>query len=281
MWVILRWIKSNSYPILALLLFIFSLNQVLRYHIYQHSLYFNSSVSFFRRVDLWRTQITSYLDLKEQNKALFTENLALREQLKTNRVFNYIPWDSTLIDTFSETNNLQQYTYYPAQVIKATTTLNDNYIYLNQGEEHGIKKGMGVFNAEGIVGIVVTTSNNYSRVMSVLNSNFEISPMLNRLNLRQGIISWTGKSSKLGKITEINRTEPIIKGDIFVTSNYSTLFPPNIPIAKVKSIASKNLKPDLDIDVEFAVNFNALDYVVCVEFIKNKELESLENSVTQ
>jgi len=281
MWVILRWIKSNSYPILALLLFIFSLNQVLRYHIYQHSLYFNSSVSFFRRVDLWRTQITSYLDLKEQNKALFTENLALREQLKTNRVFNYIPWDSTLIDTFSETNNLQQYTYYPAQVIKATTTLNDNYIYLNQGEEHGIKKGMGVFNAEGIVGIVVTTSNNYSRVMSVLNSNFEISPMLNRLNLRQGIISWTGKSSKLGKVTEINRTEPIIKGDIFVTSNYSTLFPPNIPIAKVKSIASKNLKPDLDIDVEFAVNFNALDYVVCVEFIKNKELESLENSVTQ
>ena len=281
MWVILRWIKSNSYPILALLLFIFSLNQVLRYHIYQHSLYFNSSVSFFRRVDLWRTQITSYLDLKKQNKALFTENLALREQLKTNRVFNYIPWDSTLIDTFSETNNLQQYTYYPAQVIKATTTLNDNYIYLNQGEEHGIKKGMGVFNAEGIVGIVVTTSNNYSRVMSVLNSNFEISPMLNRLNLRQGIISWTGKSSKLGKVTEINRTEPIIKGDIFVTSNYSTLFPPNIPIAKVKSIASKNLKPDLDIDVEFAVNFNALDYVVCVEFIKNKELESLENSVTQ
>ncbi len=278
MWVILRWIKSNSYPILALFLFIFSLNQVLRYHIYQHSLYFNSSVSFFRQVDLWRTQITNYLNLREQNTALFKENLALREQLKNSRVFNFIPWDSTIIDTFSETNSVKQFTYHPAQVIKATTTLNDNYIYLNQGEKHGIKKGMGVFNAEGIVGIVVTTSSNYSRVMSVLNSNFEISPMLNRLKLKQGIISWSGQSSKLGKVTEINRTEPIIKGDIFVTSNYSTLFPPNIPIAKVTSIASKNIKPYLDIEVEFAVNFNALDYVLCVEFIKNKELESLKNN---
>lgn len=281
MWVILRWIKSNSYPILALLLFIFSLNQVLRYHIYQHSLYFNSSVSFFRRIDLWRTQITSYLDLKEQNTALFNENLALREQLKSNMVYNFIPWDSTIIDTFSQNPNNQQFKYRPAQVIKATTTLKDNYIYLNQGSKQGIKQGMGVFNAQGIVGIVVTTSNNYSRVMSVLNSNFEITPMVNRLNLRQGVINWDGKSSKLGKVTEINRTEPIVKGDIFVTSNYSTLFPPNIPIAKVRSVTAKNLQPYLDIDIEFAVNFNALDYVVCVEFIKNNELESLESDEIQ
>lgn len=281
MWVILRWIKSNSYPLLALLLFIFSLNQVLRYHIYQHSLYFNYSVSFFRKIDNWRTQITSYLDLKEQNAALFKENLNLREQLKTNRVYNYIPWDSTIIDTFTAAINPRHYKYYPAQVIKATTTTKDNYIYLNQGSNHGIKKGMGVFNAQGIVGIIVTTSDNYSRVMSVLNSKFEITPMLNRLNLRQGIINWTGLSSRMGKVSEINRTEPIVKGDIFVTSNYSTLFPPNIPIGKVISVTTSNSQPYLDIDIEFSANFNALDYVVCVEFVKNNELKSLESNVAQ
>ena len=101
MWVIIRWLRNNAYPLTALFLFLFSFNLVLRYQVYQHSLYFNQSVSFFRTVDKWRSSLTQYFDLKEENEYLKEENLILRKQLAQNYINHNPSFDSTFTDTTS------------------------------------------------------------------------------------------------------------------------------------------------------------------------------------
>lgn len=117
MFIILQWLKRNSYPLLALLLFAFSVNQILKFQIYQHSYYYNSSVSFFRTVDTWRSNVASYLNLKGENENLKNENLRLRSQLGLNRSVNQTFKDTSYLDSISKSLNNYKvvYTYLSAK----------------------------------------------------------------------------------------------------------------------------------------------------------------------
>ena len=58
----------------------------MRFQIYQHSYYYNSSISFFRTIDQWRNNVSSYLNLKNENEGLRQENLKLRSQLPKSKL---------------------------------------------------------------------------------------------------------------------------------------------------------------------------------------------------
>ena len=155
MFIILQWLKRNSYPLLALLLFAFSVNQILRFQIYQHSYYYNSSVSFFRTIDTWRSNVLAYLNLKVENENLKNENLILRSQLGINNSPIQSFRDTSYYDSISKVLNHYKvvYTYLPANVIKNTYNSRNNYFIIDQGSKQGIEDGMAVICPQGIVGV--------------------------------------------------------------------------------------------------------------------------------
>lgn len=275
MWVIIRWIRAKAYPLTALLLFGFSFNLVLRYQLYQHSYYFNQSVSFFRFLDQTRTDITSYFNLKSENEYLKEENAQLRQQLKSNFTSKFSSFDTAFIDSTSGIIQKQLYTYMPAEVVRSTTNKRDNYFYINQGASQGIETGMAVLSPKGIAGIVVTTSTNYSRVMSVLHSKFELTPYIPALNLRQGAIKWEGTDSRFGSLKEVNRTEDLKVGQLVLSSNYSSIFPPGIPVAKIKQIDKGYQQQYQKIQIAFTTDFSRLHYVYCVKSQSKSEIDAL------
>ncbi len=275
MWVIIRWIRAKAYPLTALILFGFSFNLVLRYQLYQHSFYFNQSVSFFRAVDQTRTNISAYFQLKSENEYLKEENAQLRHQLKSNFTRQYAPFDTAFSDSALGVLKKQLYTYLPAEVVRNTTNKRDNYFYINQGTLHGIENGMAVLSPQGIAGVVVTTSENYSRVMSVLHSSFELTPFIPALNLRQGVIKWEGTDPRFGMLKEVNRTEDVKVGQLILSSNYSSIFPPGIPVAKVKATNKAYQQQYQQIHIEFATDFSRLHYVYCVKSHYKTEIDAL------
>lgn len=278
MWVIIRWIRNNAYPLTALMLFLFSFNLVLQYQLYQHSFYFNKSVSFFRFIDETRTGFTRYLNLKSENDILTAENLRLRTQLSTSFNTSQASFDTTLTDTSIIPAKTSNYTFHVAQVIRASTTSKDNYFYIDKGSIHGIEKGMAVLSPSGIAGIVLNVSHNYARVMAVIHSKFEITPFISALNLRQGVVKWETKDARFGSLNEINKTETIIKGHKLTTSNYSAIFPPGIPIGTVVTVNKDQQNPYLGIKIQFATDFSRLDHVYCVKNNTLKEIEQLEST---
>ena len=279
MWVIIRWIRNNAYPLTAIFLFAFSFNLVLRYQLYQHSFYFNQSVSFFRSIDQSRTNLTEYLSLRQENLYLKEENSQLRQRLKDNYLPSFSQFDSTFTDTSNTSAYKQIYSYFPAEVVRNSTNKRDNFFFINQGTNQGIEVGMAVLSPKGVAGVVITTSNNFSRVMSVLNSKFEITPFIPELRLRQGVVKWEGNDARYGYLKEVNRTEDVKKGQILLSSNYSNIFPPGIPVAKVVE-AQKALQQQYQrIKIHYATDFSRLHYVYCVKNNTQKELDKLNSNI--
>lgn len=279
MWVIIRWIRTNAYPLLALLLFSFSFNLVLRYQLYQHSFYFNNSVAFFRGIDQARTNLTAYLGLRKENEFLKEENVQLRQQLSQIQSIRYRSYDTLFTDTSLPLTKQHTYTYMPAEVVRNTTNKRDNYFYINQGSKHGIETGMAVLSPKGVAGVVVTTSNNFSRIMSVLHSDFELTPFIPDLNLRQGVVRWEGTDARYGYLKEVNRTEDVKKGQNILSSNYSSIFPPGIPVARVVS-ASKPLQQQYQqIKIAFSTDFHRLHFVYCVKNHTKTEIDALNSPI--
>ncbi len=285
MWVIYQWIKKNSYPLLAIALFFFSFNQILQYQIYQHSFYFNSSISFVRSIDQWRSNITGFINLKTENEQLRNENLYLRNAIAYSDsligLYDQIKGDTGYIDTISTPGKRRKisYDFVSAKVIRNTTNRPENYFYIDKGSVHGIKEQMAVLGPEGVVGVIIQTTKHYSVGMSLLNSKFETTPFLQRTGLREGVLKWDGENSNSVTLDEINRTAKIKVGDAVLTSNYSSIFPPYQPIGKVKRVNTNNTSQFLEIEVELATNFNKINTVYCVSTRFKNEMDSLQNSI--
>lgn len=168
---------------------------------------------------------------------------------------------------------------YRPKVVKNTYNSRNNYFIIDQGSKQGIEDGMAVICPQGVVGVIINTSENYARGMSVLNSKFEITPYLPAIELRQGVIGWSGMDYQYADLKEVNRTEQVKKGMAVVTSNYSSIFPPNIPIGTVQNVSLKNKSNFHQITLKLATDFNRLNTVYCVKNNYHLEIDSLSNPI--
>ncbi|MEY3861202.1 MAG: Rod shape-determining protein MreC [Bacteroidota bacterium] len=277
MLVIFRWIRNQAHPLLFVLLLFSAVTQIVRYHFYQHSIYFGQALGAHRQLDAWKSDIKSYFNLKNVNQQLIAENTLLKQQLNWNLTFNSPKRDSAYRDT--NTGNFVKYEYIQARVIRNSVQEQNNFIILDRGFKDGIKRHMSVVSPMGIVGVVVESAEHYSLVMSVLNSKFEITPYFYDLKTSQGVISWNGEDPTLVDLEEVNRFVKVKNGMKLFTSNYSLLFPAGIPIGTIVS-SNSNLKSNFHrIKVKLATDFGQLDVVSVVKNTHQKELDVLNQAI--
>jgi len=268
-----RWIRKQSYLLLAIFLFGLSVNQVMRFHLYQHSFYVQSSIGFYRNIDQWKADIDYYFGLKEENDRLARENQRLRSQLNT---YALSPDSVELVNHFDSVHKKPlRYAYIQAKVIRSNTRLRNNTLILDKGSLDGIKPNMGVIAPEGIVGIVLQTSDHYALVMSILNSKFELTPYFQELQLQQGVLAWDGQNARQVTISEVNKAERVRKGMHVQTSHYSTLFPPGLPIGRVSRISKSPDNTYVELGVTLGVNFQHLQHVTVVQHLFANEEATL------
>lgn len=277
MLVIFRWIRNQAYPLLFALLFLSAWSQILRFHLYQQSIYFNQSLGFYRQIDSWKSDITQYFGLQEKNQELIHENQLLKDQLNWN-LTDYSPKrNNSYLDSI--TNTIVKYEYIKARVIRSSVGEQNNFIVLDQGYENGVKQHMSVVSPMGIIGIVVESTAHYSLVMSVLNSKFEITPYFKELKASHGVINWNGEDPRYVELEEVNRFVKVKNGMQLFTSNYSLIFPAGIPIGTIVK-SSSNLKANFfTIKVKLATDFSKIDMVSVVKNIQQEEIDQLDNTI--
>ncbi len=217
-----------------------------------------------------------YFSLKEANKQLAEENSRLRYELAANNIAPDSTQkrviDSTIKDT---TGRCRKYTFLPAKVVGNTITLQNNFITLERGALQGAKVGMSVIAPQGIVGVVVYVSDNFSIVMSALNRNSRVSAMMKKDN-SAGSIEWNGESPYFLTLRNIGKGVKVTIGDTVVTSNYSANFPSNVIVG---TIAGKTADPSSNfytLKVKASTNFATLQYVYLVKNVRYEEQKSLE-----
>ncbi len=219
------------------------------------------------------TSFMQYLHLKEENTSLSDENAKLKNQLDW-----YLSKDTLVKAASLDTTRGLRYSYTMAEVVNNSTSKQHNYITLNRGTVHGIRPEMGVMSSNGIVGVVLSTSKNYSVVVSMLNLNFRVSARLKRTGYF-GSLSWDGKDARYMNLSDIPQQAKIKAGDTVETSGYSTIFPEGVFVGVVESykVQGGNF---FQLKVNLKNNFKNLRYVHIISDFRKKEKETLESAVS-
>jgi rod shape-determining protein MreC len=218
--------------------------------------------------------VREYLYLRKINDSLMTENAGLRAELYESKYDNTID-SGNVVDTISK-KTVQHFTYITARVIRNSVNQATNLIYLDRGRLQGVRKQMGVISSNGIVGQVVSVTDNYSVVMSVLHKDFKVSVKFKK-NDFFGNMHWDGVNSTTANLQDIPKHVPVEVGDTLVTSGFSQLFPRNIMAATVKSVTRQADKNFLDITVNLSTDFGNLNFVYVVNNIRREELQLLDS----
>ncbi|MEX6688879.1 rod shape-determining protein MreC [Danxiaibacter flavus] len=218
-----------------------------------------------------------YFRLKETNKQLEAENARLRNELLTSfegpDSTKQQKLDSLLQDS---TYKVRVFTYLPAKVVNNSVNEENNYITLYRGRKQGIHPDMAVVGPDGVVGRVIMVSDNYCRVMSMLNHKSGISAMLKKGAYNNGVVEWDGKDASIVVLRNIPKTAKIQKGDTVLTSNLSGIFPPGLMIGQIDNFSIEPSGSTYNIKVKAATNFFTMQYAYIIDNANWNEQKQLE-----
>ncbi|MFN5785568.1 MAG: rod shape-determining protein MreC [Flavobacteriia bacterium] len=261
--------------LIFILLQVFALSTYFSFLNFPRSQYLTSASQVSGTILKARNDITKHFSLSKNNQALQRENIKLRERLPES--MQRLQNGTILID---DTLFHQQYTYIPATVINSTLTKRNNYFTLNIGRLQGIKRGMGVFSDNGVVGIIHNVSDHFSVVKSVLTENINIDVMIEPIGLF-GLLKWDGRDPRRGSITGISNDLKIKKWSKVVTRGGSGIFPRGIMVGRIGKLKAVEGKPLWDVEIRFTEDYRTLQRVYIIKNLLQEEQEELEDAIPE
>ena len=272
---ILNFVIKHRNTLLFLFLLSIALGLTVQSHSYHKSKFITSSNGVTGSIYEATTNITNYFHLKEYNNRLLNENVLLKNQLEV------MGFDSLKIKDFkADSVGKKAYKYTAAQVINSTYHKTKNYITINKGKNDSIYTDMGVITDKGIVGIIESSSNNYSRVISILNKNSRINAQLKKSN-HFGSLVWNGEASNIIQLIDIPRLAPLKVGDTIVTGGRSTIFPKGIPIGTVTNFELNIDQSYFTVNVLLFNDMTNIGFVNVIENINREEIIELEKGINE
>ena len=210
--------------------------------------------------------INSYFNLRQENKKLIEENLELK---KYESQF----FDKS--DARDDSENKIDKTI-SANVILNSINKSKNIIVINKGELNGITKEMGVISSKGVVGIIKNITDNYSSIVSLLNTDLKINAILKNSSTI-GSISWNGLDPRVVQLNDIPLSSSIKLGDTIITGGMSFYFPKGIPIGRIENYNNTSLEGYYSIDVSIFSDFSSLSNLYVLQRTDDDEIKLLLN----
>ncbi len=217
---------------------------------------------------------SEFYNLKEENKKLRKTNVVLLTELSQLREEKLENIRLRRLLGFKERTN--NYELVPADVVGKTLVSPYNYMILNVGLSDGIEVNMPVISESGVVGKIMKVGRNYSVAMILFHKDFRASVKIQRTRV-DGILGWDG--GEFLSVFNISKTMDVEVGDVVITSEYSTIFPPGFEIGIVTQI--DNSVPGLFklIKVKPLVDFTKIEEVFVVKYKSDLEREKIEQGI--
>lgn len=212
---------------------------------------------------------TRYFGLNEENKKL---QKAYQELLEKSPI-SFIQLDTKRVK-IEDTLFKQNYSYIAGEVLRSSTHKANNYITANIGTEHGVQRGMGVINHDGLIGYVFEVSSHYCLVKTLLSENINIDVMLP--NGQFGLLKWLGTNPNAINITGIPNDTEVKLGELITTRGTGGVFPRGISVGYVAALNFAEGEANWDLRLKPAVDFNAVKHIYVVNHLQKSELEALE-----
>ena len=135
-------------------------------------------------------------------------------------------------------------------------------VIIDQGSNAGITKGSPVVCSEGVVGQVLTTSPNYSKVLLAIAPASAIDVLLQKSRVR-GILKGTGELTY--RLEYILKNVDVQVGDNVVTAGYGGVFPTGLPVGVVSKVYRQPEGMFHEIEVTPAIDYQTVEHVLVIQ----------------
>jgi rod shape-determining protein MreC len=240
---------------------------------FPRSQYLTSTSSISGTIFEMKHDLTKFLDLEENNTSLQKENLALRSRT----IENLFRLDNGLVKV-DDTLHKVQYEYVPGEIINSTHTKRNNFFTISVGSDQGIKRNMGVFSSNGVVGVIHFAGPKYSIVKSCLTEKLNIAVMI-EVSGEHGFLQWDGKDSRRGTLTGISNDSDVVKWSKVVTRGSAGIFPEGIAVGKVEKSNVVEGMPLWDVTILFSENYRTVQRVYVVKNLLKEEQDDAESHI--
>lgn len=187
----------------------------------------SATVSVLGSAQSFVGMVPNYFNLRSENRILREQNLTLSEEVNRLREARLENIRLRRLLGMRDSTNAR---YIAAKVIGKSLQLLRNTITINAGERDGVRPLMPVVTERGLVGKVVATSAGYAVAQLLLHRDMRVSGKVQR-SRADGIVAWEGGSTLM--LRNIAKTLDVQPGDLVITSEYSSLYPPGIRIGTV------------------------------------------------
>jgi rod shape-determining protein MreC len=193
--------------------------------------------------------VSGIASLRAENAKLKAENMRLKE------------WYQTALMLQAENQSLQEllnlkpdpaHTYVTARVISDASNTFFKTIIVSAGREDGLEKNQAVVAGEGMIGRVIETGNNFSRVLLLADINSRV-PVIVEGSRQKAIVKGNNNTSLELKHLPLDTSLNV--GERVVTSGHGGIFPPGLPIGRI----AKNEKGEYA--VRPLANLNRISHV--------------------
>jgi len=151
-----------------------------------------------------------------------------------------------------------------ARVIAYDPSLWSRCALIDQGQDQGVKKGLPVLAAGGIVGRIVDTYPHHAKVMLLVDRSSGADAMVQRTRVR-GILQ--GKGGNRCSLDYVPKSADVQEGDLVLASGLGGIFPKGLVFGKVSAANKKTPGVFQEIEVTPAVDLSALEEVLVVKVV--------------
>ncbi|MGH8047604.1 MAG: rod shape-determining protein MreC [Chthoniobacterales bacterium] len=209
--------------------------------------------------------------LRAENEELHRENDKLKA---TNQILSDMKTENDRLRDALGYREHSAFRLVPAQVITRDASAWWSSVTINRGFEDSVDDGsvggmpMTVITNDGLVGKVMTAEKNAAKVMLITDENCKVGAYVEGTR-EKGIVSGVrvqeGGKPEL-QMNFLSRNANLQPGQVVYTQGVGAVFPPGLPIGRVKSFKSREL--DGQAILEPVVDFSTLADVFVIVGVK-------------
>ena len=199
--------------------------------------------------------------IMQENEELKQKNSELETIL---REFEMLKAENTTLQQYMNlTDKYASYQTIPAYVINKDVSNFSSTLILNVGTKDGIRENMTVIADKGLVGHVISVTENTCKVQVIIDSASTVSCTISTTN-ESIICKGTLENDQVLRASYIPTGAELIQGDSVYTSGVGGIYPKGIIIGTVKEIVTTSNITDRYAIVEPAVDFSKVDTVLVI-----------------
>ena len=177
------------------------------------------------------TFFTDINNLTQENEELKQRNSELEQSLR--ELENVKSENETLKEYLDLTEKYGEYSTVPAYIINKDISNYSKTIVINVGSDDGIEENMTVIADQGLVGHVISVTNDTAKVRTIVDTSSSVSCLLSTTD-ESIVCKGTLEEESALKAMYIPDDDGIIQGDSVETSGLGGIYPKGIHVGSIK-----------------------------------------------